>query len=245
MKLKIKIIAMLLLLLSSFQLKAQTNDTSTPWYVGAKIGAPIGVSTFSSFGAGKTGLSISGGFYGGYTINKIFSAEVSASFGNMALYPSSCSGDYWLNASGTSNFAPILGENGYYYKDIYSSVMLQQYGLHFNVELISAYDYFFKTNTKTRFSVMLSPAIYGVITQSTIKTNSNKNVFINNKSQFGFGYGADLSVGYAVTDNLTISLSSGINSVIGENFSNIPDSNHKSNFIINNDISVTWYFGKR
>ena len=108
MKLKLQMVAVLLLLINSYQLNAQSQKTDnlTPWYGGVKIGMPLGVSSFSSVGTDKTSLGISGGIYGGYSINKIFSAEVSASFGNMRLNALSCSGDYWLGANGNSHLAP-------------------------------------------------------------------------------------------------------------------------------------------
>ena len=46
---------------------------------------PFGFSTFSSFGHDKTHLGWAAGLYGGYRFNSIFSAELSAKYGEMNL----------------------------------------------------------------------------------------------------------------------------------------------------------------
>ena len=130
-------ITVLILLLNSFQLNAQSHkiDSLTPWYGGVKIGMPFGVSTFTSFGADKTRVGINGGVYGGYTINNLFSAEFSVSFGNLGM---SAHDDvsYRLGEDANRYFAPISGISGHNYSDIYSSVTMQSYGLKFNVDLL-------------------------------------------------------------------------------------------------------------
>ena len=55
------------------------------WYVGIEGGMPFGFSTFSSFGHDKTHLGWAAGLYGGYRFNSIFSAELSAKYGEMNL----------------------------------------------------------------------------------------------------------------------------------------------------------------
>ena len=55
------------------------------WYVGVEGGMPFGFSTFSSFGHDKTRLGWAAGLYGGYRFNSIFSAELSAKYGEMNL----------------------------------------------------------------------------------------------------------------------------------------------------------------
>ena len=72
------------------------------WYVGIEGGMPFGFSTFSSFGHDKTHLGWAAGLYGGYRFNSIFSAELSAKYGEMNLSAQDCcvERNYWLGSDG-------------------------------------------------------------------------------------------------------------------------------------------------
>lgn len=211
------------------------------WYAGVKLGMPFGVSTFSAFGTDKTRVGYNFGVMGGYRIDYILSVEFSAMWGNVGLGSVECCADYWLGADGVQYVAPVAGAAGSYYGDLYSSVFLQQYGLHLNVDLIQV----FKANDATRWSVFVSPAIYGVGTSATIKKTADGSQLFKAKAQFQFGVGADVVVGYGITQNLGIRLSSGINCVIGEPYDGIPIGAHGQNFVWNNNLSLTWRFNNK
>ena len=72
------------------------------WYVGVEGGMPFGFSTFSSFGHDKTHPGWAAGLYGGYRFNSIFSAELSAKYGEMNLSAQDCcvERNYWLGSDG-------------------------------------------------------------------------------------------------------------------------------------------------
>ena len=67
-------------------------------------GMPFGFSTFSSFGHDKTHLGWAAGLYGGYRFNSIFSAELSAKYGEMNLSAQDCcvERNYWLGSDGSA-----------------------------------------------------------------------------------------------------------------------------------------------
>ena len=67
------------------EVKGDEKNSSQGWYVGTEGGMPFGFSTFSSFGHDKTHLGWAAGIYGGYRFNSIFSAELSAMYGEMNL----------------------------------------------------------------------------------------------------------------------------------------------------------------
>ena len=75
---------------------------SQGWYIGVEGGMPFGFSTFSSFGHDKTHLGWAAGLYGGYRFNSIFSAELSAKYGEMNLSAQDCcvERNYWLGRDG-------------------------------------------------------------------------------------------------------------------------------------------------
>ena len=72
------------------EVKEDGKTGSQGWYVGIEGGMPFGFSTFSSFGHDKTHLGWAAGLYGGYRFNSIFSAELSAKYGEMSLSAQDC-----------------------------------------------------------------------------------------------------------------------------------------------------------
>lgn len=235
------LLAILVPLATQAQDKTKTDNSTGRWYIGVQGGIPFGVTTFTSFGADKTRLGYTGGALVGYRINPLLSAEFSASFSRMKLGADKCCTNYWLAEDGMRYYAPVYGMKNYLYGDIYSSIDLQQYGLHLNIDLLQI----FKQDAGRRFSVLLSPAVYGVGTKATIKTIANDETIQKGDGDFQFGYGGDLSVAYKITRNLGIRLSSGVNILTGDYFDGVPEGVHKENLVWNNNLSLTWCFGKK
>lgn len=214
---------------------------TNPLYIGVKAGVPFGRSTFSSFVDDNPSMGYNGGIFIGYSINQIFSVELSATLGKMKLNTTDVRGNNWLGSDGSLFLKPVPGLSGQYYRDMYSSVTIQQYGLHANINLLTL----ISRNLYSRFSLVLSPSIYGVGTQSTIKMINNDEVFLKYNKDLSFGVGGDLSIGYDVTGNVNVRLSSGLNHVIGKRIDGLPKGNLNYNIVFNNNVSVTWRFGKK
>lgn len=83
------LVAMLAFILPFAFAKAEVKEDGKTrwqgWYVGVEGGMPFGFSTFSSFGHDKTHLGWAAGVYGGYRFGSVFSAELSAKYGEMSL----------------------------------------------------------------------------------------------------------------------------------------------------------------
>lgn len=240
---------LLLLLFSSIQLNAQTQTQPSPkeganlspWYVGITGGMPFGMSTFSSFGADKTRIGYNFGVSAGYQISPIFSTEISVATGRVNLGARDCCvTNYWLGADGLRYFAPLTEQPSYSYRDIYSSVALQQVGLHLNINLIPLIN----RSTNSRWSVLVSPAIYGVGSKATIKTSSGNETVLARDYRIGFGAGADVALGYAITESLGVRLGTGVNVLTGKNMDGMPKGVHSGNFLWNSNLAFTWRFGK-
>ena len=242
MRFKINIISVLMLLLCSFRLNAQTYKTEslTPWYVGAKIGMPFGVSTFTSFGADKTRVGFSGGVYGGYNINKLFSAELSISFGNLGMSAHD-NVSYWLGEDGNRYFAPVSGMNGHNYSELYNSVMMQNYGLKFNVDLLQLHP----ITANSRWTLNASPMMSAVVTNATIKQISSDAKVMSGTTNVHFGVGGELSVGYRITENLSANIYSGITYLTGARVDGMPEYLHRNNYVWDSGIKLAWTFGKK
>lgn len=135
----------------------------------------------------------------------------------------------------------MAGAKGDYYRNLYSTVTMQQYGLQLNVDMVQL----IKRNDVTRWSVLVSPSIYGVSTQSTFRTTDLERRIFKADKQFQFGAGGEIGVGCRLTNNLGLRLSSGINWLVGDNYDGVPGDNHSENFVWNNNLSLTWRFNKR
>ncbi|MDD2953682.1 MAG: hypothetical protein PHC95_11040 [Parabacteroides sp.] len=245
MKLKsIPILFFLLIALSPLVQAQDKTETYKPtvrrWYVGVQGGLPFGVSTFSSFGEYKTRAGYNFGALTGYHISPLLSVEFSAMLGNVSLGTNKCCADYFLGADGVRYLTPVAGAESYSYRDIYSSVFMQQYGLRLNIDMMQIV----RPDYNKRWSVLLSPAIYGVGSHATIKTIDGGAEVMKADSRFQFGAGADIGVGYQITERLGIRLMSGVNFVMGKHFDGMPGGDHGNNLVWNNNIALTWNFGR-
>ena len=218
--------------------RSPNTRTAYRWYAGIELGMPLGVSTFTSFAsAGKVGFE--GGVLGGYRISPLLSVEAGISAGSMRLGASKCCSDYWLGADGVRYLEHVAGMDSYSYKDIYSSVSVQQYALRLNVELLQIV----RPDWDKRWSLTVSPAIYGIGTQAALKENGTKTTIVKRDGRFQFGAGAAIGGSYQVTGNLGIGLRSGVVWVFGERFDGITPTDHKENMIWNNTVTLIWRFG--
>lgn len=118
--------------------KKDGKTISQGWYIGIEGGMPFGFSTFSSFGHDKTYLGWAAGLYGGYRFNSIFSAELSAKYGEMNLSAQDCcvERNYWLGSDGVLYKAGVLGMDSWEYANLKSHVRMGWYGARVNVNLL-------------------------------------------------------------------------------------------------------------
>ncbi len=202
---------------------------SQGWYVGVEGGMPFGFSTFSSFGHDKTHLGWAAGLYGGYRFNSIFSAELSAKYGEMNLSAQDCcvERNYWLGSDGVLYKAGVLGMDSWEYANLKSHVRMGQYGARLNVNLLGL----FHQTANSRWNLAVSPHIYAVTTKADIQTISDDAKVMKGSTNWHLGYGADLQVGYQLTSCLKLGIYSGLTRLTGERMDGMPEHLHKNNFV--------------
>ena len=202
---------------------------SQGWYVGVEGGMPFGFSTFSSFGHDKTHLGWAAGLYGGYRFNSIFSAELSAKYGEMNLSAQDCcvERNYWLGSDGVLYKAGVLGMDSWEYADLKSHVKMGQYGARVNVHLLGL----FHQTANSRWDLAVSPHIYAVTTKADIRTIADDAKVMKGSTNWHLGYGADLQVGYQLTSCLKLGIYSGLTRLTGERMDGMPEHLHKNNFV--------------
>ena len=199
------------------------------WYVGIEGGMPFGFSTFSSFGHDKTYLGWAAGLYGGYRFNSIFSAELSAKYGEMNLSAQDCcvERNYWLGSDGMLYKAGVLGMDSWEYANLKSHIRMGRYGARVNVNLLGL----FHQTANSRWDLAVSPHIYAVTTKADIQTIADEAKVMKGSTNWHLGYGADLQVGYQLTSCLKLGIYSGLTCLTGERMDGMPEHLHKNNFV--------------
>ena len=202
---------------------------SQGWYIGVEGGMPFGFSTFSSFGHDKTHLGWAAGLYGGYRFNSIFSAELSAKYGEMNLSAQDCcvERNYWLGSDGMLYNAGVLGMDSWEYANLKSHVRMGQYGARVNINLLGL----FHQTADSRWDLAVSPHIYAVTTKADIQTIADDAKVMKGSTNWHLGYGADLQVGYQLTSCLKLGIYSGLTRLTGERMDGMPEHLHKNNFV--------------
>ena len=240
------LVAMLAFILPFAFVKAEVKEDgktiSQGWYVGVEGGMPFGFSTFSSFGHDKTHLGWAAGLYGGYRFNSIFSAELSAKYGEVNMSAQDCcvERNYWLGSDGVLYKAGVLGMDSWEYANLKSHVRMGWYGARVNVNLLGL----FHKTANSRWDLAVSPHIYAVTTKADIQTIADEAKVMKGSTNCHFGYGADLQVGYQLTSCLKLGIYSGLTRLTGERMDGMPEHLHKNNFVWESGIRLGISFAK-
>ncbi len=240
------LVAMLAFILPFAFVKAEVKEDgktiSQGWYVGVEGGMPFGFSTFSSFGHDKTHLGWAAGLYGGYRFNSIFSAELSAKYGEVNMSAQDCcvERNYWLGSDGVRYKAGVLGMDSWEYANLKSHVRMGRYGARVNVNLLGL----FHKTANSRWDLAVSPHIYAVTTKADIQTIADDAKVMKGSANWHLGYGADLQVGYQLTSCLKLGIYSGLTRLTGERMDGMPEHLHKNNFVWESGIRLGISFAK-
>ena len=240
------LVALLALILPFSFAKAEVREDGKTgqqgWYIGVEGGMPFGFSTFSSFGHDKTHLGWAAGLYGGYRFNSIFSAELSAKYGEMNLSAQDCcvERNYWLGSDGVLYKAGVLGMDSWEYANLKSHVRMGRYGARVNVHLLGL----FPQTANSRWDLAVSPHIYAVTTKADIRTIADDAKVMKGSANWHLGYGADLQVGYQLTSCLKLGIYSGLTRLTGERMDGMPEHLHKNNFVWESGIRLGISFAK-
>lgn len=241
------LVAVLVSILSFSFAKAEASDSNLPdskgWYLGVDGGLPFGLSTFSSFGHDKIHLGWAAGIYGGYRFNLIFSAELSARYGEVNLSAQDCcvERNYWLGSDGMLYKASVLGMDSWEYAQLKSHVRMGWYGARVHVNLLGL----LRNTAHSRWTVAVSPHLYAVTTCADIQTLADHAEVMKGSTRWHLGYGASLQAGYQLTPNLNLGIYSGLTRLSGERMDGMPEHLHKNNFVWESGIRLGISFLKK
>ena len=241
------LVAVLVSILSFSFAKAEASDSNLPdskgWYLGMDGGLPFGLSTFSSFGHDKPHLGWAAGIYGGYRFNPIFSAELSARYGEVNLSAQDCcvERNYWLGSDGMLYKASVLGMDSWEYAQLKSHVRMGWYGARVHLNLLGL----LRNTAHSRWTVAVSPHLYAVTTCAGIQTLADHAEVMKGSTRWHLGYGASLQAGYQLTSNLNLGIYSGLTRLSGERMDGMPEHLHKNNFVWESGIRLGISFSKK
>ena len=241
------LVAVLVSILSFSFAKAEASDSNLPdskgWYLGVDGGLSFGLSTFSSFGHDKTHLGWAAGIYGGYRFNPIFSAELSARYGEVNLSAQDCcvERNYWLGSDGMLYKASVLGMDSWEYAQLKSHVRMGWYGARVHLNLLGL----LRNTAHSRWTVAVSPHLYAVTTCAGIQTLADHAEVMKGSTRWHLGYGASLQAGYQLTSNLNLGIYSGLTRLSGERMDGMPEHLHKNNFVWESGIRLGISFSKK
>ena len=242
---QIRLLVAVLVSILSFA-KAEASNRNLPdskgWYLGVDGGLPFGLSTFSSFAHDKTHMGWAAGIYGGYRFNPIFSAELSARYGEVNLSAQDCcvERNYWLGSDGMLYNASVLGMDSWEYAQLKSHVRMGWYGARVHVNLLGL----LRNTAHSRWTVAVSPHLYAVTTCADIQTLADNAEVMKGSTRWHLGYGASLQAGYQLTSNLNLGIYSGLTRLSGERMDGMPEHLHKNNFVWESGIRLGISFAK-
>ncbi|MBO5585744.1 MAG: OmpA family protein [Bacteroidaceae bacterium] len=216
--------------------QSDSRDYNSGWYAGLSGGTSFGQATFRSITESKTHWGAQFGVFGGYQFSRLFSVEALATMGWQKQTSLDCD-PFWLATDGAFTFAPVLGKQGNYYRDLEAKSQWMRFGLQANFDVLSLL-----TKPTTRWSVTLSPQVSAVTTRTKHLATGYEQEF---DRQWHLGLGGQAAVGYRVAKNVGLQLYGGITCLTGDRFDNIPKYHHKSNFIYEAGLKVSYHFGKR
>ena len=236
--------AFTLLLLMAFMVAgvpsafAQTGSRGDErgWYAGLSGGTSFGQATFRSITESKTHWGAQFGVFGGYQLSRLFSVEALATMGSQKQTSLDCD-PYWLSDDGERTFAPVLGKQGSYYRDLEAKTQWMRFGLQANFDVLSLI-----TQYTCKWSVTLSPQVSAVTTRTKHLATGYEQEF---DRQWHLGLGGQAAVGYRVAQCVGLQLYGGITCLTGDRFDNIPVHCHKSNLIYEAGLKVAFHFGKK
>jgi len=227
---------------------AQTDSRNYErgWYAGLSGGTSFGQCTFRSITESKTNVGAQFGVFGGHQFSRLFSVEALATMGWQKQTSLDCC-PFWLATDGSFTFAPVLGKQGNYFRDLEAKTRWMRFGLQANFDVLSLL-----TKPTTRWSVTLSPQVSAVTTRTKhLATGRSAEGRLQGKNeqefdrQWHLGLGGQAAVGYRVAGNVGLQLYGGITCLTGDRFDNIPKYGHKSNLIYEAGLKVSYHFGKQ
>lgn len=177
----------------------------TRWMAGLNVGIPFFWGDMLSMSADKTYVGFAAGIQEGYRISEFLAVSLSLDYAKGKLGARSYAQDYLLAPDGMTWYVPQQQAMSRY-ADLYSDVSLFNLGLSLDVNVNRLFS---KSALKHRFTVWMSPAVYGQFFSSDIHVKADNSLYSNGStspSKISFGLGGALTMRYRINNSLDLQL---------------------------------------
>lgn len=211
------------------------------WMAGLNVGIPFFWGDMLSMSADKAYVGFAAGIQGGYRFSEFFAVSLSLDYAKGKLGARSYAQDYLLAPDGMTWYVPQQ-QTMSRYADLYSDVSLFNLGLSLDVNVNRLFG---KTALKHRFTVWISPALYGQFFSSDIHAKTDNSLYSDGStspSKISFGLGGALTMRYRINNSLDLQLKNSGIWMTDNNFDGIrtPFSKTKHNAMWLPQIGIIW-----
>lgn len=213
----------------------------TRWMAGINVGIPFFWGDMLSMSADKTYVGFAAGIQGGYRISEFFAVSLSLDYAKGKLGARSYVQDYLIAPDGMTWYVPQQQAMSRY-ADLYSDVSLFNLGLSLDVNVNRLFS---KNALKHRFTVWISPAVYGQFFSSDIHAKADNSLYSDGStspSKISFGLGGALTMRYRINNSLDLQLKNSGIWMTDNNFDGIrtPFGKTKHNAMWLPQIGIIW-----
>ena len=213
----------------------------TRWMVGLNVGIPFFWGDMLSMSADKAYVGFSAGIQGGYRFSEFFAVSLSLDYAKGKLGARSYAQDYLLAPDGMTWYVPQQ-QTMSRYADLYSDVSLFNLGLSLDVNVNRLFS---KSALNHRFTVWISPAVYGQFFSSDIHAKADDSLYSDGStspSKISFGLGGALTMRYRINNSLDLQLKNSGIWMTDNNFDGIrtPFGKTKHNAMWLPQIGIIW-----
>lgn len=211
------------------------------WMAGLNVGIPVFWGDMLSMSADKAYVGFAAGIQGGYRFSEFFAVSLSLDYAKGKLGARSYAQDYLLAPDGMTWYVPQQ-QTMSRYADLYSDVSLFNLGLSLDVNVNRLFG---KTALKHRFTVWISPTVYGQFFSSDIHAKADNSLYSDGStspSKISFGLGGALTMRYRINNSLDLQLKNSGIWMTDNNFDGIrtPFGKTKHNAMWLPQIGIIW-----
>ncbi|MDD5865425.1 MAG: hypothetical protein PUD07_02910 [bacterium] len=175
------------------------------WSIGLNAGIPFFWGDMLSMSADKIYIGFAAGVQGSYRFSDLLAVSLSVDYARGKLGARDYARDYLLAPDGMTWYVP-QGQAMQHYGDLYSKVSLVNAGLSLDVNINRIFS---KRAAEHRFTVWVSPTVYGQFFSADIYTKEGDKRYSNGTTEpdkFSLGLGGALSLRYRVTRGIDLQL---------------------------------------
>lgn len=223
----------------------QAVTTSKPtfhrWTAGLNVGIPFFWGDMLSMSADKSYIGYAVGVQGGYRFSELLAVSLSVDYARGKLGARGYAEDYLLAPDGVTWYVPqqqVMQRYG----DLYSKVSLVNVGLNLDVNINQIFS---KQAANHRFTVWVSPTVYGQFFSADIYTKADNKRYSDGTTKpdgMSLGLGGALTSRYRVTRCIDLQLKNTLLWITDNHFDGIrtPFGKTKQNALWLPQIGIVW-----